>query len=133
MSDETPAPEAERTAEDPTPAAGAVVGEKAKKRKTTRGLRDLQKMTRRLTKTAHRATRAVEKGIATYRERSEVSAEEKRDGALRDLPKNAAEGLSVTIRKASRLPVDLVDAVDVPTTRRLVRFGTRIVLMPFSR
>jgi hypothetical protein len=120
------------TAEPPEAAPEAVEAGK-KKRKTSRGLRDLQKINRRLTRTAHRLSRAVEKGIATYRERSEASAEKQRDGALRDLPRNAAEGLSVTLRKASRLPVDLVDAVDVPTTRRLVRFGTRVLLTPLSR
>lgn len=129
MSDETLAPESDASAE----ASPRADGDKKKKRKTTRGLRDLQTMGRRMTKTAHRMSRAVEKGIATYRERSEASAEKQRDGALRDLPRNTAVGMSVAIREASRLPVDLVDAVDVPTTRRLVRFGTRVLLMPFSR
>lgn len=132
MSDENPVPEVETSAAASSPAVGDAEGKK-KKRKTTRGLRDVQTVARRMTKTGHRLARAVEQGIATYRERSEASAEEKRDGALRDLPRNAAEGVSVTLRKASRLPVDLVDAVDVPTTRRLVRFGTRVLLMPLGR
>jgi hypothetical protein len=124
---------------DPTEAHGteteaaAPAGETRKKRKTSRGLREAQKVERRATKAAHRLAEAVTAGLSTYRKDRDRSAEKKRDGALRDMPRNVAKAAGKTVRKASRVPSDLVRAVDGKTTRRLMRIGTRFVLFPFSR
>jgi len=106
---------------------------KRKKRKTSRGLRELQRLERRLSKAAHRSAHAVERGVAEYRRRRDRSAGKKRDGALWDMPRNSAEALATSLREASRVPVDLVRAVDTKTARRALRFGTRVLLLPFAR
>lgn len=113
--------------------AGKKKRKRKKKRKTTRGLRDLQKMERDLSRATHRTAKAVERGLAEYRRRRDRSASKKRDGALWDMPRNTAEGMATTMREASRVPVDLVRAVDTRTTRRVVRLGTRILMLPFAR
>jgi len=117
--------------EVPEPASPAV--EVRKKRKVSRGLREVQKAERRLTKAAHRLSEAVAAGLGTYREKRDQSAEAKRDGALRDMPRNVAEAAGKTMRKASKVPSDLVRAVDGKATRRLMRLGTRLMLFPFAR
>ena len=119
--------------ESPQDSATADASPRKKKRKTSRRLRDLQRMERGLSKAAHRMIKAVEIGIDTYRRKSDDSARKRRDGALWDLPLNTAEGVAETLREASRVPVDVMRAVDTPTMRRAVRFGTRVILLPFSR
>jgi Family of unknown function (DUF6312) len=103
-----------------------------KKRKTSRGLRDFQKMERRMSKAAHRLSSAVDDGLANYRAKRDKSAEKKRDGALRDFPVNVARAAGKTLRKASRVPVDVAKACDTKGTRRLLRLGTRIILLPLQ-
>ena len=104
-----------------------------KRRRTSWGLRDLQGMERDLGRAAHRTARAVERGLAEYRRRSDRSARKRRDGALWDMPRNTAEGMATAMRVASRVPVDLVRAVDTKTARSVVRLGTRILFLPFGR
>ena len=119
--------------DSPQPEPEAQIVKVRKKRKTSRGLRDLQRAERRISKAAHRMSEAVAQGLATYRKKRDVSAAKKRDGALRDMPVNAAKGAGKALRKASRVPADLVRMVDPKTTRRLVRAGSRVILFPFMR
>ena len=49
------------------------------------------------------------------------------------MPYNVAKGMAKTTVEMSRLPIDLVRAVDTKTNRKLIRTGTRIMLFPFVR
>ncbi len=120
-----------QTATPDLPQAVHLIERKKKRRRTvSRELRDVETMERYLGRAAQRTARAVADGIDTYRRRRRRSARRKRDGALRDLPRNAAEGMAVTLRVASRVPIDLARAADTPTVRRALYFGTRMVLLP---
>jgi hypothetical protein len=94
---------------------------KKKKRKYSRGLKDVQVAGRRAGKISSRMVRAVSKGMNAYRKASDKSARKKRDGAIRDFGLNAAKGLSRTLRSSSDLPFDMAKALDTRGSRRLVR------------
>jgi len=103
-----------------------VVGDrKKKKRKYSRGLRDLQVSGRRMTKVSSNVTRAVSKGLRAYRKASDKSARKKRDGALRDLGLNAAKGATKLLRASSSVPYDLARAMNRRGLRRSVRRQVR--------
>ncbi|MGE5233911.1 MAG: hypothetical protein ACM3OB_07355 [Acidobacteriota bacterium] len=103
------------------------------RRKTSRALRDAQRWERRFSKAAHRIAKATERGIATYREERDRSSFAKRDGALRDLSVNVAEGMGAALREASRVPADLAKGLDGRRVLRAVRRGMRLWIRPFVR
>jgi hypothetical protein len=94
-------------------------------------LKELQQLERTVSKTSNRVARAVAKGRATYRKRSNKSAVKKRDGSLRDFAANIATGLGKTLRVLSGVPADLVKGLDTKgarkRTRRQVKIASRIV------
>lgn len=129
----SPTPEETAPAAVPDGAPSPSPQGRKKKRKVSRELEDLQRWERRASKAAHRLARAVERGMATYRRRRDRSASRKRDGALRDLPVNVAEGMAASLREASRLPVDLARGLDSRAVVRVARSGVRLFLLPFVR
>jgi len=98
---------------------------KKKKRRYSRGLRDLQVSGRRMAKVSGTLTQAVAKGIRAYRKASDKSARKKRDGALRDLGLNAAKGATKLLRASSSVPYDLARAMNRRGLRRSVRRQVR--------
>ena len=98
-----------------------VVKSKKKKYRYSRGLKDLQRTGRSMTKVSSRLSRAVSKGVDTYRKSADKSARKKRDGAIRDFGLNAAKGLSKSLRASSRTPYDLARAINGPGTRKRIR------------
>ena len=116
----------------PPPGDGAVQPpKKRKKRKYSKGLKELQQLERTVSKTSNRVARAVAKGMATYRKRSNKSAVKKRDGSLRDFAVNIAGGLGKTLRVLSGVPADLAKGLNTKgarkRTRRQVKIASRIV------
>ena len=97
------------------------------KRRVSRPLRELVRADRHIARAAHRLARATAKGLGTYRERQDASAEARRDGAVTDQPLNAAHGLAVAMVAASEAPVDVARAMSTRTGRRLVRRVARLV------
>ncbi len=91
---------------------------KKKKKKYSKGLKDLQVSARRVSAVSNDVTRSVAKGIKAYRKASDKSAEKKRDGALRDMGLNVAKGLGKSLRAASDIPSDLAKAMDTRGMRR---------------
>lgn len=106
---------------------------KKKKRKYTRGLRDLQISERKLAKASRRVARAVASGVSTYYERDKRSSRKKRDGAIRDALENWAKGLGKTMRRSSSAPYDIAKAFNTKTIRRNVRTAVRFLAPPFLR
>jgi hypothetical protein len=105
---------------------------KKKKRKYSRGLRGLQVNGRRMSKVTSRIMRSTARGFDTFRKASDKSAQKKRDGALLDLNRNIAKGISRSLRESSRIPRDLAHAVDTRWLRRSRRRQLR-VLSRFNR
>ena len=103
---------------------------KKKKRKYSKGLKDVQRSGRSMTKITSRLARAMAGGVDTFAKASDKSAEKKRDGAMRDLGLNMAKGFSKTLRKASRTPLDLARALDSGSLRRgrrrQIKVGSRM-------
>jgi hypothetical protein len=83
---------------------------KGKKRKVSRGLKKVEIAGRRGVKGANRIARAVAKGIALFRKRSNKSSRKKRDGRLRDLTVNLGRGAGRTLRVSSVAPLQFARA-----------------------
>jgi hypothetical protein len=104
-----------------------------KKKKYSRGLRDIQKLDRGIAKASRRVSRAVASGLSSYVKESEKSARKHRDGRIKYAFENWATALSKTIRQASSAPSILADAVSTKNTRRQFRTLVQLSVFPFSR
>ena len=98
---------------------------KKKKYKYSRGLKDLQRSGRKMTKVSSRLVRAMSKGVGAYRKASDKSARKKRDGAMRDFGLNVAKGMSKSLRESSRTPYDIAQALNGRSSRKLIRRQVR--------
>lgn len=99
---------------------------KNKKKGNSKAFRDAQKTESDLAKVSEKAARAVAKGAKVYNQARKKSADKKRDGALRDFGSNLAEGLSESISRASSIPVDIADALNTKSARRMLRGQMRL-------
>lgn len=108
-----------------------VMVRKKKKRKYSRGLKNVQTMERGLSKASYRVARAVTSGLSTYRKRRDKSARKRRDGAILDFVPNVAEGMGKTLRRASLVPYDLAKTFYTKRARRRVSAAIRL-LQPFG-
>lgn len=81
---------------------------KKKRRYSSRPLKSFQQRLNGMLRVSDRVASAISRGVLKFRRRSRKSARKKRDGLLRDLPKNAARGLGETIRVSSKIPRDVV-------------------------
>lgn len=124
-------------------AAAAVDGEaiaariRAARRERRRGevskpFRDLVAADRHLSRAAHRLAKAGARGLATYRDEQKASAAKKRDGAVRDQPRNVAKGAAAALVVASAVPLDVVRAVQTRTGVRVLRRMARMAVAPLG-
>ena len=97
------------------------IKKKKKKKRYSRGLRDLQQTGRGLSKVSTRLTRSVYKGMQEFRKATDKSASKKRDGALRDLGLNMGKSASKSLRISSRIPLDIAKAMNRRSRRRILR------------
>jgi hypothetical protein len=102
-----------------------VIEKKRKKRRYSRGLRNPQRVSRRLTRASHKLVRAVSSGMSTYRDREDRSSRRKRDGAIKDALKNWARAMGKTMRKSSGVPYDIARAFDTKKNRKSIRAVVR--------
>ena len=102
-----------------------------RKKGSSRSARRLEDIDLRLSKATHRISKAVEKGIRTYRENRDESAAKRRDGALTDFVQNAAEGISDAIADSSRAITDVAKIVDRKRVRKNIRRMARRMPMVF--
>ena len=112
-----------------TPAAPAavVVGKKKKKKKKkySKNLKHPQQSAEALDKAAYRVSRAVERGLNQYRKQRSKSARKRRDGLLRDAPRNLAKGFGKTLELSNRVPFHVVRVFDTKQARKAVRRATK--------
>ena len=98
-----------------------------KKRKYSRGLKELQQDGRSVAKVSDDLARSLAKGIKAYRKASDKSSRKKRDGAMRDFGLNVAKGLSKSLRASSSVPADLAQALtDRGSSRRRTKRQMRL-------
>ena len=74
-------------------------------------MRDSARTERAVSKASWRVTDAVAIGIDKYRKDSDKSARKRRDGAIKDFPKNLAKAAGKTVRKASWIGNDVAKAL----------------------
>jgi hypothetical protein len=97
------------------------VDRKRRKKRYSRGLRDLQITNRGMARASRRLVRAVARGMGTYLKESDKSARKKRDGALRDFGLNSADALGTGLRELSALPGDVANTLNTRGWRRSMR------------
>lgn len=103
---------------------------KKRKKKYSKGLRDLQRLERGLSRASLRLADAVSAGLRTYHQRSEASALERRDGAFRDSFENAAIATGKSLQVASRVPRDLARGVKTKWLWKRVRPLIKLAAKP---
>jgi hypothetical protein len=116
-----------------TPAQSAAPVHSKNKKRYSGNAKAVQQFERRVSKSTHRISRAVEKGIQTYLDRRDESVGRLRDGAILESYVNIASGLSEGIAEASPTITDLAKAVNSKRTRRLLRSVVRTIPAPFWR
>jgi hypothetical protein len=112
----TPAPEAPLTAP-----IVVEVGRKRRKKRYSRGLRDVQTTNRGLTRASRRLVQAVDEGMTRYLKESNRSARKRRDGALRDYSLNVADAIGAGLREVSGVPADLARTFNTRGWRKSMR------------
>lgn len=132
---ETQNPQVEEQATAPTPSIlltsthPIVLKGKRKKRKYSRGLRDIQTFERRMSKSNEKMAKAVVKGWKEYRKSADKSSRKRRDGVLVDMNVNMARGFSRMLEESSGLPLQWARAGQT----RGFRKATRRQLRTFAR
>ncbi|HTQ79823.1 MAG TPA: hypothetical protein VMM92_07490, partial [Thermoanaerobaculia bacterium] len=85
--------------------------ETKRKKKYSRGLKDAQRFEVDASRAAERLAQAVADGLSEYRSNRDKSARKKRDGAVKDVVRNAGLGLSKALEVAAQAPADLTRSV----------------------
>lgn len=106
---------------------------KRRKKKYTRGLKDIQRVAHGITDSSERLSRALSRGVIRYRKVQNKSARRKRDGGIKDYLDNVSKATGTTIRIASRAPYDFVRRVNTKPYTRFVRSTVGLTLSPFFR
>lgn len=99
---------------------------KPHKEQYSEGLADIQEFEGNAVRMAQRASKAVSKGIDTYKTERDRSAREKTDGAIEDFVHNSAAASSAFMKEASDFPVDLADSLEKMGYRKRLRRALRL-------
>jgi len=106
--------------------------EPKKKKGSTKATRRAKDVEKRVSKALTRFAKAADKGVNKYNEKRDKSDRKKRDGALLDLPENAARGLSKSVGDAAPAIGDFVKIFSTKKSRKAVRRNLRnIPAIPF--
>jgi hypothetical protein len=101
-----------------------------KKRGSSRSSRRLEDIENRASKSLHRVTRAVNRGVRTYRDKRDRSERRRRDGALVDSYENAAVGAAQAIAQSSPVLTDIAKACNTRYRRKQIRRLVRSFPVP---
>jgi hypothetical protein len=121
-------PSSDKTSVYPVVGAPVVVvykSKKSKKRGSSRASRRLEDIEKRVSKSARRVSKAVNKGVGTYLDKRDKSARKRRDGALVDSYQNAAVGVSEALAKSTPVLTDIAKAVNTRRLRKRIRRSLR--------
>jgi hypothetical protein len=75
----------------------------------------------RVSKMAHRVTRAMDVGVETYIDRRNKSARDRKDGAYVDLGENLAHGLSKAVAEGAPIIADMGEMLNSRPIRKQLR------------
>jgi hypothetical protein len=104
-----------------------------KKRKYSRGMRTGQEIERGLSRAASSLGDAVAATFNTYKDRSQNSAYNKRDGAVRDAIKNWTKATSKGMKKASDAPYEFIKSVNRGKASKQIRDAVKMFSPPMFR
>ena len=108
---------------------------KKKKKKYSRGFKELQVWDRNFAKSVQKLARAVDRGLARYSKLQDKSARKRRDGALKTYSKDATRGLQKMIRESTKALPAIRDAAVPKRVERQIRRTAKNLLQapPFLR
>ena len=105
---------------------------KKKKKGSTKATRRGKDVEKRVSKAMTRFAKAADKGVNKYNQKRDKSDRKKRDGALLDLPENAARGVSKAAADAAPAIGDFVKLFSTKKSRKTARRNLRnIPAIPF--
>ena len=99
--------------------------EDEKEEKYSKGLEDIQRLEGNILRVTKRSTNALSKGIDTYERERNLSAKEKKDGAIEDFVDNSAKAASTYMKEVSEMPVDIAEALNMKPYRKRARKSLR--------
>ncbi len=88
------------------------------------GTKRWQRNIRGLSRSTLRLSDAISQALQDYRDRSDRSSRKKRDGELRDLPKNVARAMEVAFTEAGKAPGDWMSRIG---TRRFYKRSRNLI------
>ena len=108
---------------------------KKKKKKYSRGFKELQVWDRNFAKSAQKLARAVDRGLTRYAKLQDKSARKRRDGALKTYSKDATRGLQKMIQESAKALPAVRDAAIPKRVERQIRKTAKNLLQapPFLR
>ena len=95
--------------------------------KYSRGLEDVQIVSGDWLRATQKAVSALGKGIDAYERERDRSAVEKKDGAIEDFPYNYGKVISVWMKEASDIPLEVSEAAKRRSYSKRVRKSLRRV------
>ncbi len=101
-----------------------------KKKGSSRSSRRLVDIENRATKSLRRVTKAVNRGVQTYRSKRKKSQRNRRDGALVDSYENAAVGIAEAVANSSPVLTDFAKAINTRKRRKSIRRLVRSFPIP---
>lgn len=101
-----------------------------KKRGSSKTSRRLEDIENRMSKSLRRVSKAVDRGVRTYRDKRDRSERRRRDGALVDSYENAAVGVSEAISNSSPVLTDIAKAINTRRRRKEIRRFVRNLPVP---
>ena len=101
-----------------------------KKRGSSKTSRRLEDIENRVSKSLRRVSKAVDRGVKTYRDKRDRSERRRRDGALVDSYENAAVGVSEAISNSSPVLTDIAKAINTRRRRKEIRRFVRGLPVP---
>ena len=92
-----------------------------KKRGSSRAARRLEDIESRASKSVHRITKAVNRGVRTYLDKRDKSERKRRDGAIVDFYENVSVGAAEAIANSSPALTDIAKAWNTRRLRKRIR------------
>ncbi len=101
-----------------------------KKRGSSKSLRRIEDIENRASRSLRRVSKAVDRGVETYRIKRKKSNRKYRDGAVVDSYENAAVGIAEAVSDSSPVLSDFAKAVNTRFRRKQVRKFLRSFPIP---
>ena len=103
---------------------------KKKRRGSSKSSRRLIDIENRASKSMRRVSKAVDKGVKTYREQRDKSERKRRDGTIVDSYQNASVGIAEAVANSTPVLTDFAKALNTRRRRKEIRRLVRALPIP---